>query len=306
MSDRGIPASLRHMDGFGSHTYSMINANNERVWVKLHFKTQQGIKDLTDAEAEAVVTKDRESNQRDLYEPIERGDFPRWTMSIQVMTEEQARNMPYNPFDLTKVWYYGEFPKIEVGYFELNCNPDNWFAEVEQAAFNPANIVPGIGFSSDKMLQGRLFSYGDAQRYRLGVNHHQIPINAPHCPVNSYHRDGWMRVNTNAGGTLAYEPNSYGEWKEQPDFKEPPLEINGAADHWNYREDDDDYYTQPGKLFRLMSPEQQQALFGNTARAMGDAPKEIKIRHIGNCLKVDPAYGKGVADALGINLDEVK
>jgi catalase len=304
MSDRGIPLSYRHMHGFGSHTYSMINAKNERVWIKFHFVTQQGIKNLTDAEAEAIVAKDRESHQRDLYESIERGDFPRWKMFIQVMTEEQARNMPYNPFDLTKVWYHGDFPLIEVGYFELNRNPGNYFAEVEQSAFNPASVVPGISFSPDKMLQGRLFSYGDAQRYRLGVNHHQIPVNAPRCPVNSFHRDGQMRVNNNAGSTIGYEPNSYGEWQEQPAFKEPPLELTGAAYQWNFREDDDDYYTQPGKLFRLMSPAQQQVLFGNTARAMGDAPKMIKIRHIKNCLKADPAYGKGVADALGISLEE--
>jgi len=306
MSDRGIPFSFRHMHGFGSHTFSMINAENERVWVKFHLVCQQGIKTLTDAEAEAVVAKDRESNQRDLLESIDRGDFPKWKMFIQVMTEEQANNMPYNPFDLTKVWYKKDFPLIEVGYFELNRNPDNYFAEVEQAAFNPANVVPGIGFSPDKMLQGRLFSYGDAQRYRLGVNHHQIPVNAPRCPVNSYHRDGQMRVNNNAGSTIAYEPNSYGEWQEQPGFKDPPLNITGPADNWNFREDDDDYYTQPGKLFRLMTPEQQKVLFENTARAMGDAPKAIKIRHIGNCLKADPAYGEGVANELGISLTEVK
>ncbi|MCJ7609637.1 catalase [Candidatus Bathyarchaeota archaeon] len=304
MSDRGIPLSFRHMHGFGSHTFSMINANNERVWVKFHFVTQQGIKNLTDAEAEAIIAKDRESNQRDLYESIERGEYPRWKLFIQVMTEEQAKQMPYNPFDLTKVWYHGEFPLIEVGYFVLNRNPENYFAEVEQSAFNPASVVPGIGFSPDKMLQGRLFSYGDAQRYRLGVNHHQIPVNAPRCPVNSYHRDGQMRVNNNAGSTLAYEPNSYGEWQEQPDSRDPPLALSGAADRWNFREDDDDYYTQPGKLFRLMSPGQQQVLFENTARAMGDAPREIKVRHISNCLKADPAYGKGVADALGISLDK--
>ena len=304
MSDRGIPLSYRHMHGFGSHTFSMINSKNERVWVKFHFVTQQGIRNLSDAEAETIVAKDRESHQRDLYESIERGDFPRWKMLIQVMTEKQANEMPYNPFDLTKVWYHGEFPLIEVGYFELNRNPENYFADVEQAAFNPANVVPGIGFSPDKMLQGRLFSYGDAQRYRLGVNHHQIPVNAPRCPVNSYHRDGKMRVNSNAGSTIGYEPNSYGEWQEQPDFKEPPLELRGAADHWNFREDDSDYYTQPGKLFRLMKPAQQQVLFENTARAIGDAPREIKIRHIKNCLRADPSYGKGVAKALKIPISE--
>ncbi|MHB8279382.1 MAG: catalase [Candidatus Humimicrobiaceae bacterium] len=305
MSDRGIPLSFRHMHGFGSHTFSMINANNERVWVKFHFVCQQGIKNLTDEEAAAIIAKDRESNQRDLLESIDRKDFPRWKLFIQVMSEEEALNMPYNPFDLTKVWFKKDYPLIEVGVMELNRNPENYFAEVEQAAFNPANIVPGIGFSPDKMLQGRLFSYGDAQRYRLGVNHHQIPVNAPRYPVNSYHRDGQMRVNNNAGSTLGYEPNSYGQWQEQPDFKEPPLPINGAADHWNFREDDDDYYTQPGLLFRLISPEQQKVLFENTARAIGDAPKEIKIRHIGNCMKADPSYGEGVAAALGIPLSEL-
>ena len=306
MSDRGIPLSYRHMHGFGSHTFSMINDKNERVWVKFHLVCQQGIETLTDEEAEKITGKDREAHQRDLYESIEKGDYPRWKMFIQVMTEEQALKMPYNPFDLTKVWYKKDFPLIEVGYLELNRNPENYFAEVEQSAFNPANIVPGIGFSPDKMLQGRLFSYGDAQRYRLGVNHNQIPVNAPRCPFNSYHRDGQMRVNNNAGSTLGYEPNSYGKWQEQPEYKEPPLALNGAADHWNFREDDNDYYTQPGKLFRVMSPEQKKVLFENTARSMGDIPKEIKLRHISNCYKADPEYGQGIAEVLGISIDEIK
>ncbi len=263
MSDRGIPASYRHMHGFGSHTFSLINAQNERFWVKFHWRTQQGIKNLTDAEAEAAVG-------------------------------------PYHPFDLTKVWPHKDYPLIEVGIIEFNRNPDNYFADVEQAAFNPANVVPGIGFSPDKMLQGRLFSYGDTQRYRLGVNHGHIPVNAPRCPMHSYHRDGQMRTDGNYGSTLGYEPNSYNEWQEQPDFREPPLAINGAADHWNFREDDDDYYSQPRALFRLMTPDEQQRLFDNTARAMGDAPEEIKRRHIMNCTKCDPAYGAGVAKALGM------
>ncbi|HOE65055.1 MAG TPA: catalase [Candidatus Hydrogenedentes bacterium] len=304
MSDRGIPATYRHMHGFGSHTFSLINRNMERHWVKFHFRTQQGIRNLTDAEAEALIGKDRESHQRDLYESIEKGDFPRWTLYIQVMPEKDAAACPYNPFDLTKVWFHKDYPLIEVGVLELNRNPENYFAEVEQSAFNPANIVPGIGFSPDKMLQGRLFSYGDAQRYRLGVNHHLIPVNRARCPFHSYHRDGAMRVDGNYGGTLGYEPNSYGEWQQQPDFAEPPLSLEGAADHWNHREDDD-YYTQPGLLFRLMTPAQQQVLFDNTARALDDAPREVKLRHIGNCLKADSAYGKGVADALGIPLSEV-
>jgi catalase len=174
--------------------------------------------------------------------------------------------VPYNPFDLTKVWPQGGLPADRGRRVELNRNPENYFADVEQAAFNPANIVPGIGFSPDKMLQGRLFSYGDAQRYRLGVNHHQIPVNAARCPVHSYHRDGAMRVDGNHGGTLGYEPNSYGQWQEQPDFAEPPLALDGAAAHWDFREDDDDYFTQPGLLFRLMTKDQQQVLFENTAR----------------------------------------
>ncbi|OPZ25850.1 MAG: Catalase [Lentisphaerae bacterium ADurb.BinA184] len=304
MSDRGIPCSYRHMHGFGSHTYSLINAKRERFWVKFHFKTQQGIKNLTDCEAEAIIAKDRDSHQRDLFESIEAKRFPRWDLYIQIMPEMDALKCPYHPFDLSKVWFHGDYPMIPVGFFELNRNPENYFAEVEQSAFNPANVVPGIGFSPDKMLQGRLFSYGDAQRYRLGVNHAMIPVNAPRCPVHSYHRDGQMRVDANQGGTLGYEPNSYGEWREQPEYAEPPLRIDGAADHWNFREDDDDYFTQPGKLFRLMKPAQQQALFENTARAMGDSPDMIKIRHIGNCHKADPAYGKGVAKALRIPLKE--
>lgn len=304
MSDRGIPATYRHMHGFGSHTFSLISAQNERYWVKFHLKTQQGIRNLTDEEAETLIGKDRESHQRDLYESIERGEFPRWTMFVQVMPEREAATCPYNPFDLTKVWFHKDYPLIEVGVLELNRNPDNYFAEVEQSAFNPANIVPGIGFSPDKMLQGRLFSYGDAQRYRLGVNHHLIPVNRPRCPFHSYHRDGTMRVDGNFGSTLGYEPNRYGAWQEQPEFAEPPLSLEGAADHWNHREDDD-YFSQPGKLFRLMSPAQQLALFGNTARAIGEAPREIQIAHIRHCLQADPVYGQGVADSLGVTLSDV-
>jgi catalase len=305
MSERGIPLSYRHMNAYGSHTYSLINADNERFWVKFHFKTQQGIKNLTDEEAESIVAKDRESNQRDLLETIDKGDFPKWDLKIQVVPEKDASKFSFNPFDLTKVWPHGDYPLIDVGMLELNRNPENYFAEVEQSAFNPANIVPGVGFSPDKMLQGRLFSYGDTQRYRLGVNHHLIPVNSSRCPFHSYHRDGAMRVDGNHGGTLGYEPNSYGEWQDQPNFSEPPLDLEGAADQWNHREDNDDYYTQPGNLFRGMNVEQQQALFGNTGRAMGDAPKEVKIRHIGNCMKADPAYGKGVAEILGIGIDEI-
>jgi len=303
MSDRGIPKSYRHMHGFGSHTFSFINAQNERFWVKFHFRSQQGIENLTDAESAAVIGADRESHQRDLFGSIEKGDFPRWTLFVQIMPEKDALTYRLNPFDLTKVWPKRDYPLIEVGVMELNRNPENVFAEVEQAAFTPASIVPGIGFSPDKMLQARLFSYGDAHRYRLGVNFNHIPVNAPKCPFHSYHRDGAMRTDGNKGATLTYFPNSYGEWQDRPDFNEPPLALRGDADHFDHRLDED-YYSQPGDLFRLMTPAQQQVLFENTARAMGDAELKIKQRHIANCSKADPAYGAGVAKALGLSLSE--
>jgi len=297
MSERGIPASYRHMHGFGSHTFSFINAEGERHWVKFHFTTQQGIVNLSDEEAAALIAKDRESSQRDLYEAIERGEYPRWTLKVQLMTEQQAAQAAFNPFDLTKVWPHKDYPLHEVGVLELNRNPDNYHADVEQAAFTPANVVPGIGFSPDRMLQSRLFAYGDAQRYRLGVNHHAIPVNTPRCPFHSYHRDGAMRVDGNQGGTIGYEPNSKGEWQQQAAYAEPPLALDGAAARWNHRADDD-YYSQPRTLFRLMDEQQRQALFDNTARSLAGVPLHIQQRHIENCNKADEAYGAGVSAAL--------
>ncbi|WP_166363367.1 catalase [Pseudomonas akapageensis] len=297
MSERGIPRSYRHMHGFGSHTYSLINANNERHWVKFTFKTQQGIANLSDEEARHLIGEDRESHHRDLFDSIEAGDFPRWTLYIQVMTEAQAKTHPVNPFDLTKVWPHGDYPLIEVGCIELNRNPQNVFAEVEQAAFTPSSIVPGISFSPDRMLQARLFSYGDAARYRLGVNHHQIPVNTARCPVHSFHRDGAMRVDGNHGGTLSYVPNSEGEWADQPGWREPPLELSGAADHWDHRLDDD-HYEQPGNLFRKMTAQEKQALFDNTARSLRSVSEDVQQRHIVNCTRADPEYGAGVARSI--------
>ncbi len=297
MGDRGLPNGYRFMHGFGSHAFSFFNARNQRTWVKFHLKCQQGIRNLSDADAEVVVAKDRESAQRDLFEAIARGDFPRWTLAIQVMTQAQANASVFNPFDLTKVWSHKEFPLIDVGVVELNRNAQNYFTDVEQAAFSPANVVPGIGFSPDKMLQGRLFSYGDAQRYRLGVNAHQIPVNAPKCPFHNYHRDGAMRVDGNAGATISYQPNSHGEWQDQPQMAEPPLPIQGDAGHWDHRADDD-YYSQPGALFRLMNADEQQRLFDNTARSLGGASEPVRQRHVANCVRADPAYGRGVHEAL--------
>ncbi len=298
MGDRGIPRSYRYMHGFGSHTFSLINASNERFWVKFTFKTQQGIQNLTDGEARELIGRDRESHQRDLFAAIERGEFPRWKLYVQVMPEKEAETYRIHPFDLTKVWPHADYPLIDVGLMELNRNSDNFFADTEQAAFSPANVVPGIGFSPDKMLQGRLFSYGDTQRYRLGVNFSQIPVNAPRCPVHSYHRDGKSRTDGNMGATPSYEPNSKDEWIEQPSFREPPLSISGAADHWNFREDDEDYFSQPRALFLRFDPHEKDRLFANTARALQGASAEVTDRHIENCTRAHPDYGAGVRLAL--------
>lgn len=306
MSDRGIPATYRHMHGFGSHTYSMINADNKRVWIKYHLRTQQGIKNISNEEATEIVGKDRESHQRDLFDAIERGDFPRWTLYLQVMTEDEADNYKENPFDISKVWSHKDFPLIEVGVLELNRNPENYFADVEQAAFNPANIVPGVGLSPDKLLQGRLFSYGDAQRYRLGVNHGHIPVNAPKCPVHSYHRDGQMRVDGNYGATTHYQPNSYGQWAEQPEFKEPPLEIKGAMDSYEPKNDiTDDCFYQPGNLYRLMTEDKKQILISNTTADIMPATDNIKYRHTAHCYLADNDYGTRLAKSLELDLDKV-
>ena len=297
MSDRGIPKGYRHMHGFGSHTFSFISPDNQRFWVKFHFVCQQGIANFSDAEAAAVVAVDRESSQRDLFDAIENGDFPRWKLAVQVMPEAEASKVPYNPFDLTKIWPHKDYPLIDVGILELNRNAENYFADVEQSAFSPANVVPGVSFSPDKMLQSRLFSYGDAARYRLGVNHHAIPVNAPKCPFHSYHRDGAMRTDGNHGAGTSYEPNSRGEWLQQPQFAEPPLSLEGAAAHWDHRVDTD-YYSQPGNLFRLLTDEKKRLLFENTARAIHGVSKPVQERHIFNCTQADPAYGAGVAAAI--------
>ncbi|MBQ3106449.1 MAG: catalase, partial [Eggerthellaceae bacterium] len=307
MSDRGIPKSYRHMHGFGSHTFSLLNEKNERTWVKFHFKTQQGIENLTNEEAAAVVAKDRDSNQRDLFEAIERGDYPRWTMYVQLMDVETARHYKENPFDLTKVWSHKEFPLIEVGELELNRNPRNYFAEVEQAAFAPTHLVPGIGLSPDKMLQGRLFSYGDAQRYRLGVNYNHIPVNRPRSPYAEFHRDGMMRTDGNMGAVIAYEPNSEGFWGQQPEAAEPPLDLFGFADSWDPKDDPtDDPFYQPGDLYRLMEESQRAALIANTAADIMPAGENVKLRHAAHCYKADPEYGTRLAEALGLSVCEVE
>lgn len=298
-SDRGLPTDVRHMNGYGSHTYSFINAANERFWVKFHFKTVQGHKHWTNGEATEIVGRTRESTQEDLFGSIEKGDFPKWKVQVQIMPELDAENTAYNPFDLTKVWPHGEYPPIDVGVLELNRNPENYFAEIEQAAFSPSNIVPGIGFSPDKMLQGRIFSYADAHRYRLGTHYEHLPVNAARCPVHHYHKDGAMRFFPQmTGNTDAYyEPNSFNGAAENPALLEPPLKISGDAERYSHRIGNDDY-VQPRALFELFDAAQRQRLFGNLAEAMWGIPKEIADRQIAHFDKVHPEYGAGVRQAL--------
>lgn len=301
-SDRGLPQSYRFVNGYGSHTYSFLNAGNERVWVKFHFKNMQGIKTWNNREAEAVVAKDRESSQRDLFEAIEAGDYPKWRVCVQIMPEKDAENYHVNPFDLTKVWPHADYPLVEVGVLELNRNPENYFADIEQAAFEPSNMVPGISWSPDKVLQSRIFSYADAHRYRLGVNYASLPVNKAKVEVNNYHRDGAMRFDGNGGASVNYEPNSFGGPAQDESYAEPPLRISGDAARWDHREGNDDY-TQPGNLFRLMSDDQKEQLFSNIAEAMEGVSEEIQLRQIAHFTKVDPAYGEGVANKLDLKVN---
>ncbi|TWB19106.1 catalase [Nitrospirillum amazonense] len=299
MSDRGLPPSPRFMNGYGSHTYSFWNDQGERFWVKFHFKTQQGHKHLTNDEAAQVVGRSRESYQEDLFGSIEAGDFPRWTLQVQVMPEADADKTPYNPFDLTKVWPHADYPLIDVGVVELNRNPDNYFAEIEQAAFSPSNIVPGIGHSPDKMLQARIFSYADAHRYRLGTHYEALPVNQPKCPVHHYHKDGAMRFFRNDTGNpdAYYEPNSLGGPAQDPSVAEPPLRLSGEVGRHDHRAGNDDY-SQPRALFTLMDQGQRDRLFANIAAAMQGVPQTIVERQLGHFALVHADYAAGVRRAL--------
>ncbi|WP_336066396.1 catalase KatA [Nitratireductor rhodophyticola] len=300
MSDRGLPTAPMFMNGYGSHTYSLWNDKGERFWVKFHFKTMQGHKHHTNAEAEQVVGKTRESYQEALYGAIENGNFPKWKVQVQIMPEADAEKTSYNPFDLTKVWPHAEYPPIDIGVMELNRNPDNYFTEIENAAFSPSNIVPGISHSPDKMLQARIFSYADAHRYRLGTHYETIPVNQPKCPVHHYHRDGEMNTfgGIKTGNPDAfYEPNSFGGPVENPAAKEPPLKISGDADRYNHRVGNDDY-SQPRALFNLFDEGEKNRLFSNIAAAMGGVPGEIIERQLAHFDKIHPDYGNGVRRAL--------
>lgn len=300
MSDRGCPKTPMHMDGFGSHTFSFINADNERFWVKFHFKTMQGHEHYTNEEAAQKIGETREGYQEALFGAIENKDFPKWRLCVQVMPELDAEKTPYNPFDLTKVWPHADYPLIEVGIMELNRNADNYFAEIENAAYSPSNIIPGIGFSPDKVLQARIFSYADAHRYRLGTHYETLPVNAPKCPVHHYHKDGQMNT---YGGKLGnpdayYEPNSVaGSPKEDRSFAEPPLKISGDADRYDHREGNDDY-SQARALHDLMDKDQQSRLYSNTAASMQGVPQEIIDRALGHYEKISMAYANGIRAAL--------
>jgi catalase len=299
MSDRGIPKSYRHVNGYGSHTYSLINASGERFWVKFHFKTLQGIETITNAQAEAIVAKDRESNQRDLFENIQAGNFPKWSFEIQIMTNEQAKKSSFNPFDLTKVWPHKDYPMIKVGVMTLNENPKNYFNEIEQASFSPSNVVSGISFSPDKMLQARIFSYPDAHRYRVGTHYEMLPVNRPIVEVNTYHADGSMNYEIKEPTDAYYEPNSFNGPIEDKSFAEPAFETGDVADRYNHRIGNDDF-SQPRALFELMSANQKEQLFSNIAAAMDTVPRNIIDRQIALFEQVHPDYAAGVKKALGI------
>lgn len=311
MSDRGTPFSYRHLHGFGSHTFSMINSKNESVWVKFHFITKQGIKNFTAMEANEMRGIDPDHAQRDLVEAIEKKDFPKWDMKIQVMTHEQAKSLPFNPFDLTKVWPHADFPLIDVGTFELNQIPKNYFAEVEQAAFAPAHVVNGIGYSPDKMLQGRLLSYPDAHRYRLGANYEQIPVNK--CPymTNNYERDGLMRIDGNGEDSPNYFPNSFDTIVADQLYKEPAMQLDSNSADWYDRNGagDNDHYTQPGILFRkTMSEEDRKNTISNIIGAMqgisGEKKNDIINRQLCHLFRADIGLGMAVAQGLGISINE--
>src|SRR6266699_2375474 len=304
-SDRGTPDGFRHMNGYGSHTFSLINAKNELFYVKWHFKTKQGIKNFTREEADHMKSVDMDHSQNDLFHAIEKGDFPKWKVQIQIMPAAEAETYHINPFDLTKVWPHADYPVIEVGELELNRNAENYFAEVEQAAFDPKNVVPGMGFSPDKMLQARLISYPDAHRYRLGVNYDSLPVNKPQCPFHTYNKDGAMRFDGNGRAAVNYEPNSFGAPTQDRSYVERPHAVSGTVARHDHRTDSD-YYAQPGNLFGLLPADAKQRLMDNIVSSLGNGvPQRIQELQIQHFFKADPAYGTGVAKGLGLNIASI-
>ncbi|MBT2643214.1 catalase KatA [Bacillus sp. ISL-41] len=303
MSDRGIPATLRHMHGFGSHTFKWTNAEGDGVWIKYHFKTEQGVKNLAADAAAKIAGENPDYHTEDLFNAIEAGDFPAWKLYVQIMPLEDANTYRFDPFDVTKVWSQKDYPLIEVGRMVLDRNPENYFAEVEQATFSPGNLVPGVDVSPDKMLQGRLFAYSDAHRYRVGANHNHLPINRPKSEMNSYQRDGQMRFDGNGGKTVNYEPNSFGGPTEVNEHKQASFPVSGVAENVGY--DHHDHYTQAGDLYRLMSEEERERLVANIVAAMKPVQRDdIKLRQIGHFYKADPEYGTRIAQGLGLQVPQ--
>lgn len=301
--DRGLPLTWRHMNGYGSHTFKWVNEAGKAVWVKYHFKTDQGVKNMDPDLAAKIAGENPDYHIEDLYNAIEKGDFPSWTLYVQIMPYEDAKTYKWDPFDVTKVWSHKDYPLIEVGKMVLNRNPENYFAEVEQAAFSPGTMVPGVEPSPDKMLQGRLFAYHDTQRYRIGANFNQLPINMPKVPVANYQRDGYMNPGKNGGGSVYYEPNSFDGPKEDPNAKIAPFEVSGFADSVRYNHDD--HYTQAGNLYRLMSEEEKARLVKNIVASLKLVTKEdIKLRQIEHFYKADPDYGTRVAEGLNLPVPE--
>eukprot|EP00898_Chlorokybus_atmophyticus_P008130 jgi/Chlat1/8318/Chrsp78S07741 len=316
MSDRGIPKGFRHMNGYGSHTFSWINDEGVRHWVKFHFKTMQGIENLTEQEAADISGTNPDYSTEDLFEAINKGENPKWKFQVQIMPEHEAETYKVDPFDLTKVWNHSDYPLIDVGILELNRNVKNYFAEIEQSAFSPSNFVPGIGPSPDKVLQSRLLSYSDAHLYRIGTNYETLPVNAPKCPMHTYHRDGAMRFDDNGGDSPNYEPNSFGGPKEDPRYKDPvpPVPVNGPGDRYSHRayhnQAPNDDYTQAGDLFRLMKQDEKERLITGICVSMKEVPRFIQERNIVHFYRCDPAYGEGIANGLGVDIstlmDKVK
>lgn len=306
MGDRGIPATLRHMNGYGSHTFKWVNAEGEAVWVKYHFKTEQGVKNMTNDVAAKIAGENPDYHTEDLFNAIEEGDFPKWKLFVQIMPLEDANTYRFDPFDVTKVWSHKDYPLIEVGQMVLNRNPENYFAEVEQATFSPGTMVLGVEASPDKMLQGRIFAYSDAHRYRVGANHAALPINRPKVEVNNYQRDGQLRFDNNGGGSVYYEPNSFGGPKETPEYKQTPFQVSGVAEQVSY--DQEDHYTQAGDLYRLMDEGEKSRTVENIVGAMKPVEREdIKIRATLNFYKADAEFGERIAKGLGLALpQEVK
>ncbi len=312
-SDRGTPKSARFMNGYGSHTFSLWNDKGERFWVKFHMHTRQGIENFSADEADKMAGENPDYSTQDLYKAIETNDFPKWTLSFQIMPEAEADNYAIHPFDLTKVWPHADYPLIEVGELELNRNPENYFADVEQASFEPSNVIPGIGFSPDKVLQNRVLSYSDAHRYRLGSpNYDAIPVNQPRgTTARTYHRDGVMRVDGNGGGQVDYEPNSYNAPIEDRSVTEPPLRINGDAARYAYSGSDEDYYAQPQALWeKVLDDGERQRLVDNIVDSLSnpsmmvDDPQPIQRKMLYHFNRIHADMGEMIAQGLGLQASD--